>query len=385
MVARDYLPRPERIPVRCSLAPVAAPEPRGPRLRELGLRIGRFEAGPLDAITDVEGVSVGHVTVWRDEPEPPEGRGVARTGVTAVLPGTAENLFAEPVPAGAAVLNGAGELTGSIVIAEWGRIETPVYLTATHAVGRVYDGAVAAAVAADSRVGAGHVVIPVVGECDDSWLSEARVPQVEGGDAGRAVASASTGAVEEGAVGAGTGMMTKGYKAGIGTASRIVPDLGIVGVLVLANFYPPPPLVVDGVPVGRLVGGTAEIRRRAAGSCIVVVAVGAPLSHHQLERVARRAGLGLARTGSVAHHGSGEIFVAFSPPGRRPRGEAPAQPVPDGALNDLFEAVVDATEESVVNALWAAPEVTGREGRVGPALPHDDVLELLAAHGRLAR
>ncbi len=365
---------------------MAPPEPRGPRLRELGLRIGRFETGSLDSITDVEGVAVGHITIWRDEPEPPEGRGVARTGVTAVLPAPAETLFAEPVPAGAAVLNGAGELTGFVLISEWGRLETPVYLTATHAVGRVYDGAVAAAVAADPRVGVDQVVIPVVGECDDSWLSEARVVQVGPEDAGRAVAAASAGAVAEGAVGAGTGMTTKGYKAGIGTSSRVVASIeGTVGVLVLSNFYPPPPLVVDGVPVGRLLGGATGSERRSAGSCIVVVAVDAPLSHHQLERVARRAGLGLARTGSVAHHGSGEIFVAFAPPGRRPRGEAPARPVPDLALNDLFEAVVDATEESVVNALWAAPEVTGRDGRVAPALPHDDVLELLEAHGRLAR
>jgi len=283
------------------------------------------------------------------------------------------------------VLNGAGELTGSIVVSEWGRIETSVYLTSTHAVGRVYDGAVAAAVAADPTVGVDNVVIPVVGECDDSWLSEARVVQVEAADAGRAVAAATAGPVAEGAVGAGTGMMTKGYKAGIGTSSRLVPDLGVVGVLVLANFDAPPGLIVDGVPVARLLGGPAASRRTPAGSCIVVVAVDAPLSHHQLERVARRAGVGLARCGSVAHHGSGEIFIAFAPPGRRPRGEAPLQPVPDHDLNDVFEAVVDATEESVLNALWAAPEVTGREGRIGRALPHDAVLELLDAHGRLAR
>ena len=365
---------------------MSTPEPRGPRLRELGLRIGRFEAGAANAITDVTGVTVGHVTVWRDEPEPPEGRGIARTGVTAVLPASVETLHAEPVPAGTAVLNGAGELTGSVLIAEWGRIETPVYLTSTHAVGRVYDGAISVAVAADPAVGAEDFVIPVVGECDDSWLSEGRLVQVEAEDAGRAVAAATSGAVAEGAVGAGTGMTTKGYKAGIGTSSRVVTSIGgAVGVLVLSNFYPPPGLVMDGVPVGDLLGEPPATRRSKAGSCIAVVAVDAPLSHHQLERVARRAGLGLARCGSVAHHGSGEIFVAFAPPGRRPRGEAPAATVPDYDLNDVFEAVVDATEEAVLNALWAAPEVVGRKGRVAPALPHDAVLELLDAHGRLAR
>ena len=170
---------------------MSAPQPRGPRLRELGLRIGRFEAGPANAITDVRSVTVGHVTVWRDEPEPPDGRGIARTGVTAVVPAPVETLHAAPVPAGMAVLNGAGELTGSMVIADWGCIETPVYLTSTHAVGRVYDGAVSVAVAADPRVGSEDFVIPVVGECDDSWLSEGRVVQVEAEDAGRAVAAAA--------------------------------------------------------------------------------------------------------------------------------------------------------------------------------------------------
>jgi D-aminopeptidase len=179
-------------------------------------------------------------------------------------------------------------------------------------------------------------------------------------------------------------MLTKGFKAGIGTASRLVPGIGgAVGVLVQSNFYPPPPLVIDGVPVGRLLGEREPGPRGRAGSCIVVVAVDAALSAAQLARVARRAGLGLARTGSVGHHGSGEIFLAFAPPGRRPRGEPPSATVPDAALNDVFEAVVDATEEAVVSALWAARDVVGRDGRIAWALPHDDVLELLAAHGRL--
>jgi D-aminopeptidase len=295
-----------------------------------------------------------------------------------------EALHARPVPAGVAVLNGAGELTGSLQIGDWGWIETPVYLTSTHAVGRVYDGAVTVAVDAEPRIGTENFVIPVVGECDDSWLSEGRVVQVEAGDAARAVSAAAGDAVTEGAVGAGTGMMTKGWKAGIGTASRIAPSIGgAVGVLVLSNFYPPPGLVMDGVPVGEILGEPPESTRSKAGSCIGVVAVDAALSSHQLQRVARRVGLGLARCGSVAHNGSGEIFLAFAPTGRRPRGEAPIQDVPNSALNDIFEAVVDASEEAVLNALWAAPEVVGREGRVGHALPHAEVLDLLARHGRL--
>jgi D-aminopeptidase len=344
-----------------------------------------LDAGAANAITDVAGVTVGHVTVWRDELEPPAGRGVARTGVTAVLPAPPETIFAEAVPAGVAVLNGAGELTGSHQIREWGRVETPIYLTSTHAVGRIYDGAVALAARTDARVGTDEFVIPVVGECDDGWLSEGRVVQVEAEDAARAVEATAPGAVAEGAVGGGTGMLTKGFKAGIGTASRLAPSLGAsVGVLVQANFSSPPPLVMDGVPVGALLAVEDDPRARA-GSCIAVVAVDAPLSAGQLERVARRAGPGLARTGSVAHHGSGEIFVAFAPPGRRPRGEPPVTTVPDSALNDVFEAVVDATEEAVLNALWAAPEVIGREGRIARALPHDDVLDLLERYGRLER
>jgi D-aminopeptidase len=368
---------------------MSAPSPRGPRIREHGLRIGRFDAGPANAITDVTGVSVGHVTVWRDEPEPPLGRGVARTGVTAVLPAAVDSLYREPIPAGIAVLNGAGELTGSIGIREWGLLETPVYLTSTHAVGRVFDGAVSVAVESDAAIGVDAVVVPAVGECDDSWLSEARVVQVDVDDVRRSVREASTGAVEEGAIGAGTGMLTKGFKAGIGTSSRVVPALGgAVGVLVLSNFYPPPWLTIDGVKVGEALAKripAADAPTVPAGSCIVVVGIDAPLSSPQLERVARRAGLGLARCGSVGHHGSGEIFIAFAPPGRRQRDESLAPGLEPGDLDDVFEAVVDATEEAVVNALWAAPEVRGREGRVARALPHDDVLALLDAAGRLSR
>jgi D-aminopeptidase len=201
------------------------------RLRELGLRIGDLEPGSRNAITDVRGVSVGHVTVRREEQPPPGGRGIARTGVTAIVPAAAGSLVAHPLNAGTAVLNGAGELTGSIQIREWGRIETPIYLTSTMAVGRVYDGAVAAAVAADSSVGTENFVIPIVGECDDGWLNDARTVQVEAEDASRALAAAGEDVVE-GAVGAGTGMIAFGWKSGIGTSSRLVEG-ATVGVLVL--------------------------------------------------------------------------------------------------------------------------------------------------------
>jgi D-aminopeptidase len=343
------------------------------RVRDLGLRIGELEPGPLNAITDVLGVSVGHVTVRRDEPEPPAGRGVARTGITAILPGPLDSLVRNPVAAGTAVLNGAGELTGSIQIGEWGCIETPVYLTSTMAVGRVYDGAVAAAVAADPTVGTENFVIPVVGECDDGWLNDARRVQVEAADVQRALEAAGRD-VAEGAVGAGTGMICFGWKGGIGTASRRLDDAH-VGVLALTNFGTHDQLRIDGVPVGRLLDPPAPGRDAPGGSCIVVVATDAALGTHQLTRLARRAGLGLARTGSIAHHGSGEIFIAVSTAAR--------EDVADRDLNRFFGAVVDATEESVLNSLWAAEDVEGREGRVIRALPHESVLALLREAGRI--
>jgi D-aminopeptidase len=343
------------------------PDPRGPRPRELGLRIGALEPGPSDSIADVAGIRVGHVTIWRDEPEPPEGRGVARTGVTAIVPP------ALPLPAGVAVLNGAGELTGSHEIREWGRLATPVYLTSTHAVGRVYDGAIEVAVRADPLVGVEEFVIPVVGECDDGHLSDARTVHVEREDVARAVQDATAWPFAEGAVGAGTGMSCLGWKGGIGSASRVVGD-HVVGALLLANFGSFHQLTIAGVPVGRTL--TGRDRSKPGGSCIAVVATDAPLSPASLERVARRAGLGLARTGSVAHHGSGEIFLAFST-------ERGGDALEGRELDPLFAGTVEATEEAVLNALWAAPDVTGREGRLERGLPHDEVLEILRAHGAL--
>ena len=350
--------------------------------------IGDLPPGPDNAITDVPGVAVGHITIRRDEPEPPAGRGVARTGVTTVLPGPPKTLFAQPAPAGAAVLNGAGELTGFLQVSEWGCIETPIYLTSTMAVGRVFDGAVAAAVAADPRVGVDDVVIPVVAECDDSWLNDARTIQVEAADAGRAVDDAGGGPVEEGCVGAGTGMVTFDWAGGIGTASRHVEELdATLGVLVLSNFGSAPQLRIDGVPVGRALQPLGQERAAPAGSCIGIVATDAPLRGDQLERIARRIGLGLARTGSVAHHGSGEIFLAFSTV-RQVRA-APEEAktalalVPDRKLDALFAATVEAAEEAVLNALWAGVDTSGRDGRVVPALPTADVLDLLEQHRRI--
>jgi D-aminopeptidase len=322
------------------------------RPREDGIVIGTLEPGPRNSIADV-GVAVGHVTV-------------EHTGVTAVVPPSL------PVPAGTAVLNGAGELTGSLEIREWGLLETPVYLTATHAVGRVYDGAVTVAMERDPRVGVDDVVIPVVGECDDSWLSDARVAHVQPDDVAVAVSDASAD-FEQGAVGAGAGMSCFGWKGGIGSSSRRAGS-HTVGVLLLTNFGTSEQLRVDGVPVGQLLSEKPRPAGEPGGSCIAVLATDAPLAPHQLERLARRAGLGLARAGSVAHHGSGEIFVAFA--------TSDGRSFADRELDPLFQAVVDATEEAVLCSLWAAVDTTGREGRVVRALPRDAVLELYRGRGR---
>lgn len=322
------------------------------RPREDGIVIGALEPGPRNSIADV-GATVGHVTV-------------ERTGVTAVVPPSL------PLPAGTAVLNGAGELTGSLEIREWGLLETPVYLTATHAVGRVYDGAVRVAIAADPRVGVDDVVIPVVGECDDSWLSDARIAHVQPDDVAHAVSNA-TADFEQGAVGAGTGMSCFDWKGGIGSASRRAGE-HTVGVLLLTNFGSSEQLRVDGVPVGQLLAERPDEAPAPGGSCIAVVATDAPLTPPQLERLARRAGLGLGRAGSVAHHGSGEIFVAFA--------TATERSFADRDLNPLFQAAVDATEEAVLCSLWAAVDTTGREGRLVRALPRERVLELYRGRGR---
>jgi D-aminopeptidase len=399
------------------------------RAADLGIRIGILPPGPTASIADVPGVGVGHATVWRDEPEPPEGRGIARTGVTVIDPGG--SVFRDPIPAGGAVLNGAGECTGFLTMAEWGLTETPIFLTSTMQLGRVYDAACELLLAEEPEIGAGEVIIPVVAECDDSYLNETRVMQITPADvrsALRAARAASQPAAvrgtppqapDEGAVGAGTGMSCLGFKGGIGSSSRLTPSGHTVGVLVLTNFGSQDRLTIDGVPVGRLLPpasgqppttvapefgppkpgppkpgisepGISEpgISERGipeagplppAGSCIVVVLTDGPLDSAACARLARRAGLGLARTGSTGHHGSGEIFLALATGLRAPRGQSPAgQPVSGSELDPFFAAVVEATEEAVLNSLFAAPTVTGRSGRIRRGLPVDQVRELLA-------
>jgi D-aminopeptidase len=358
-----------------------------PRASDLGVRIGTLPCGPTNSILDVAGVGVGHCTVWRDEPDPPEGRGVARTGVSVVDPGG--DLFREPVAAGTAVLNGAGECTGLLEAQEWGIIETPIFLTSTMQLGRVFDAACQLLVDEQPEIGTDDVIIPVVAECDDSFLNDARRMQVSYADVAQALAAAraSVGSrtpPPEGCVGSGTGMTCFGFKGGIGTASRLVGAPGsihTVGVLAMTNFGSRERLTVAGLPVGRLLPDPPQPPDRApAGSCIVVVLTDAPVDAAGCARLARRAGLGLARTGSTAHHGSGEIFLAASTGLRIPRGGPPsAAGLRAIDLDPLFDAVVDATEESVLNSLLQSSTVVGRSGNVSPALPVDDMLVLLTS------
>jgi D-aminopeptidase len=355
----------------------------GARPRDEGVVAGRLEPGRLNAITDVAGVRVGHATVVRDDP-------VVRSGVTAIWPHDG-NPFRERVYAASEPLNGYGELTGSRVIDEWGLLGAPIVLTDTAHVGVAYTATVRHLGELDPGVGDVDVLIPVVGECDAGFLSDNRAFGVSEDDVRNALSGARGGVpMAEGAVGAGTGMQLFDFKGGIGTASRVV-ELGgeafTVGVLLLCNHGTRPQLHVLGVPVGREIADLMPERHRE-GSCIGVLATDLPLHPAQLRRAVRRIGLGLARGGSVANDGSGEIFVGFSTATRVPRSTdrlrfgidtiVEGQFWREGSPLDLvFEAVAEATEEAVLNALWAAETTAGRDGHVLHALPTDRALALL--------
>ena len=367
------------------------------RLRELGFPIGRLPTGPGNAITDVAGVRVGHSTIILGEGALEIGKGPVRTGVTAVVP--SGDIFANRVIAGSFVLNGAGEVGGLTQVAEWGLLETPILLTNTLAVGKVSDAAVKWMTRHFPGIGTDYdVIIPVVGECDDSWLNDAVGRHVRSGHVYRAIEQAASGPVPEGSVGAGTGLITCDFKAGIGTSSRRVPaETGdyTLGILVQSNFGVLRSLRVDGVPVGEILGpelasaaahasGKAAGRReKNAGSIICVVATDAPLLSSQLVRLCKRAALGIGRVGSFAAHGSGEIVIGFSTANKVPRVTsgmtAKLEVLLDDACDGLYEAVVDCTEEAIVNALCMADEMCGQSGHVAPALPLDRLVEIMTS------
>ncbi|HSL10137.1 MAG TPA: P1 family peptidase [Actinomycetota bacterium] len=366
------------------------------RLRDLGLRVGLLPPGPLNAITDVDGVRVGVTTLIEGDGRLEVGRGPVRTGVTVVVPH--DDIAEAPVFAGCHRLNGNGELTGLEWVRESGQLTTPIAITNTHSVGVVRD-AIVAVDAGRHGDATSYWSLPVVGETYDGALNDINGMHVTAQHVDDAMARAAGGAVPEGNVGGGTGMICHEFKGGTGTASHVV-DAGVVAALVQANHGRRERLSVDGVPVGTEVPVTElssawddeeRIARAGSGSIIVVLATDVPLLPHQLERVAQRAGLGVARVGGAGEHSSGDLFIAFSTANRgrlaSSKAGGPARSIevemlPDTAISDLFWAAIEATEEAILNALCAAETMTGRDGITAHALPHDRLLEVMSRYGR---
>ncbi|WP_319407496.1 P1 family peptidase [uncultured Desulfosarcina sp.] len=348
------------------------------RARELGIAPGILPTGPLNAITDVHPVEVGHVTVI-------EGDDI-RTGATAILPHR-ENVYQRKVPAGIAVGNGYGKLTGSTQIRELGEIETPIVLTNTLCVPRAAEAILDWVLALPGNE-AVTTVNPVVGETNDGRLNNIRYRVLTPDMFRRAIDEATGGPVDEGSVGAGTGTMAFGWKGGIGTSSRVIPNLlggYSVGVLVQSNFGGV--LQILGVPVGRALGRyylkDVLSRGDADGSIMIILATDAPLSDRNLSRLARRALFGLARTGASFVNGSGDYAIAFSvaddvrrTPERRQALSAIAN-LPNELISPLFQAAIEATEEAILNSLFTAATINGNNGFVGEAIPLDRVLDML--------
>ena len=386
------------------------------RARELGLHIGLLDPGEHDAITDVPGVLVGHTTLITGEGPLVVGQGPIRTGVTVVIPHP-DDVWTEPVFAGCHRLNGNGELTGLEWVRESGFLGGVIGITNTHSVGVVRDALVAHA----ARSRAAESVfwsLPVVGETYDGALNDMNGFHVRPEHVDAAIEGALGGPVAEGNVGGGTGMICHEFKGGIGTASRVVQEADggwVVGALVQANYGSRELLRIDGGPGGQAIpksGGPSawdqqEARDSAAvtdaapgmacrtgpggGSIIVVLATNAPLLPHQCERLAQRAGLGLGRMGSIASHGSGDLFIAFATGNRGlsrtagerdPRRTIEARMVVDRAISPLFQAAIEAVEGAVVNALLGARTLTGRDGITADALDHDRLLDVMARYGR---
>ena len=376
-----------------SLVPRATIAQTTPRARNLGIPFDGTP-GPLDAITDVKGVEVGHTTLISGTGKLVVGSGPVRTGVTAVLPRGRES--SDPVFAGWFALNGNGEMTGTTWVEESGFLEGPVMITNTHSVGIVRDAVVAWRVAHGQPEGSEYWwSLPVVAETYDGYLNDTNGFHVHKEDAFHALESARPGPVAEGNVGGGTGMICYEFKGGIGTASRqLDAKLGgyTVGVLVQCNCGGREQLRIAGVPVGREITGdkvwakAKGVGAEDTGSIIIAVATDAPLLPHQLKRLAHRAALGLARTGSTSGNGSGDIFIAFStanPGASKPTGLASLQMVPNDQMNPLFGATVEATEEAIVNALVAAQTMTGIDDHTVDAIPHDRLREVLKKYNRL--
>lgn len=344
------------------------------RIRDYGFVPGFLPVGERNSISDVPGVTVGHLTLR-------EGQGI-RTGVTVIDPGV-ENLYAGKLPAAVAVANGFGKMAGTTQIDELGTLETPIALTNTLAVGPVLQGLVELVIRNTPEIPAGATVNAVVGETCDGVLNDIHTIAIRAEDVAKAW-ECRTADFELGSVGAGTGTCAFAWKGGIGSASRIVcvgrKDY-TVGALLQTNFGGA--LTIMGVPVGALLGKTSFsgfLPSIGDGSCMMVVATDAPLSSRQLGRIARRCPLGLARTGSVMGHGSGDYAIAFSTNRAGVEGTDPGRCLPDSALNPFFLATVEAVEESVYDSMFCAETVTGRDGTTVEQIPVREVVEILRKH-----
>jgi len=380
--------------VSCVAAHASDKEEPRVRARDLGIVIGTYASGPLNAITDVSGVKVGHTTLISGEGPLKPGLGPVRTGVTVVIP--RDDVWHQKVPAGSFVLNGTGEMTGLAWVSEAGFLEYPIALTNTLNVPRVANGLMTWMIGRYPEIGiTDDTLTPVVAECDDGRLNDIQGRHVSEADVVAALNGAMSGPVTEGTVGAGTGMVSYGFKGGIGTASRKLSDKEggyTVGILVNANHGRRPELMVAGVPVGRLYDAASSVAAAAVqpgqseGSIIIIVATDAPLDARQLNRLAKRAALGLARTGSTARHSSGDFILAFSTANIIPH--YPAEPtfslthLADTHMNPVITATVEATEEAILNALTMATTVVGRDGYKVEAISLARLRDILASRTR---
>ncbi|MCU1274356.1 MAG: aminopeptidase [Bryobacterales bacterium] len=375
----------QRITIFVLTSCLAASAATRPRARAAGVPL-EGTPGPLNAITDVAGIEVGHSTIIKGEGNLVVGTGPVRTGVTAILPRGKD--LTDQVFAAWFSLNGNGEMTGTTWVEESGFLEGPVMITNTHSVGVVRDAVVKRRV---DRTPAGHWwSLPVVAETYDGYLNDVNGLHVKPENAFEAMDTAASGAVPEGNVGGGTGMICFGFKGGIGTASRKLDDNSggyTMGVLVQCNCGGRNQLRIAGVPVGQEIQNQS-IRKEDHGSIIIVIATDAPLLPHQLKRLARRATMGLARDGSTSGNGSGDIFIAFStanPEAAKTTGLTQLAMLPNDRMNALFEAVVQATEEAILNAMFAAEAMTGVDNHKVDALPVERVQEILKRYNRRAQ
>jgi D-aminopeptidase len=366
-------------------------EPRK-RLRELGIVIGDLPPGKYNAITDVKGVMVGSTTIIKDYKNAKGETKSIRTGVTAILP-NGGNIYHEHLFAGFFNQNGWGEMTGIAPIEAYGILRTPIYLTGTYNVGIVYDAAITHMLKECPDIMKQPIIpSPVVAECFDSYLSDVEERAITEEDVLKAIAKAKSGTVEEGAIGGGTGHTTFGFKGGIGTSSRMLPEKDggyTVGVLVMSNTARLTQLRVDGVPVGKEFRKSGYTGEEGCKSIILIAGTDAPLFSFQLKKVGKRVAMGLAQMGAISGTGSGDIILAFSTANRIPlKSKSPLQKITainDNLITPVYQATVEATQEAILNAMTMARTITGRKGYTAQAIPLHRLVEIMKKYYRLER